>query len=70
MNKIILSFIVVVALSAVSCKKSYNCVCTTDTATGSTSQTTVIDDTNANATKTCNNESSSSNVQTVSCALQ
>ena len=75
MKKIML-VVGIVAVTAVSCTKSYNCVCTTVYSgvmqgTPNLIQTTVIDDTNANATVQCNDKAGSvAGGSTTTCILQ
>jgi hypothetical protein len=63
MKKAILSLIVVAALST-SCKKDYNCVCTLNGTTSSTS--TTVNGTKSSAQASCNALQTSG----VTCAIQ
>lgn len=66
----------IVSLSAISCKKNYNCVCTTVYSgvmqgTPNVTQTTTIDDTKTNATVQCNDKAGSvAGGSTTTCVLQ
>ena len=72
MKKIILSLLIIVALSImVSCKKDYNCVCTiSQTGFPNATTTTVIDDTKSKATTTCTGLANPAAGLSVSCAIQ
>jgi hypothetical protein len=71
MKKVILSLITVGALSIVSCKKNYNCVCTiAQPGFPYMTTTTVIDDTKSKATTTCTALANSAAGVSSSCAIQ
>jgi hypothetical protein len=72
MKKIILSLIIVAALS-ISCKKNYNCVCNGALYGGQTTNVTIIvNDTKSKAKTTCANYQTSSTVgtETITCSIQ
>jgi len=72
MKKVILSLIIVAALST-ACKKNYNCLCVaTLSGGGTTNVTSVINDTKSKATKTCTSYETSSAVasETLTCTIQ
>ena len=69
MKKVILSLVVVAALST-ACKKNYTCKCTITDGTTTTTSTTTIDNTKSKATTACNGGNSSSNGVTSTCTIQ
>lgn len=72
MKKVILLPVIVAALSTVSCRKNYNCLCTVaEAGFPNITTTTTIDNTKAKATSACNSfaNSTTQNI-TVTCSIQ
>ncbi len=76
MKKVILSLVVVAALSTVSCKKNYTCQCTTTysgvfAGTPNTVTNTTIDNTKSKAKTACDGLSSTvAGASSTTCAIQ
>ncbi len=68
MQKIVLTFILVIALST-ACKRNYTCTCTVLFGGTNSTTATKFNNTKANATGDCNALNSTTATQTVSCSL-
>ena len=70
MKKVILSLVVVAALST-ACKKNYTCKCTITDGTTTTTSTSTIDNTKSKATTACNGASATvAGTETTTCSIQ